>query len=161
MTQSRRSFSVGDKGSSMFNACSIIFTDQNSFLRIVDSLQTNEKSSSSTSTSSSNTLSSQPNKIHKLVRVINQNKNELIEEHPEMIDILNEKYDMNSADFSVSSFPKMIGGCYAVYVSYDDDNIICNTGVFMSPSFKKRYIRYLLHEFDETTVEKFISMGFR
>ena len=158
MTQSRRSFSVGDKGSSMFNACSIIFTDQNSFLRIVNSLQTNEN----TSTSSSNTLSSQPNKIHKLVRVVNQNKNELIEEHPEMIDILNEKYDMNSEDFSVSSFPKMIDGCYAVYVSYDDDNnIICNTRVFMSPSFKKRYIRYLLHEFDETTVEKFISMGFR
>ena len=158
MTQSRRSFSVGGKGSSMFNACSIIFTDQNSFLRIVDSLQRNENSS----TSSSLTLSSQPNKIHKLVRVVNRNKNELIEEYPEMIDIINEEYDMNSDNFSISSFPKMIGGCYAIYVSYDDDhNIMCNTSVFMSPSFKKRYIRYLLHEFDETTVEKFISMGIR
>ena len=157
MMQSRRSFSVGDKGSSMFNACSIIFTDQNSFLRIVNSLQTNENSSSSTLT-----LSSQPNKIHKLVRVVNHNNNELIEEHPELIDILNEEYDMNREDFSISSFPKMIGEYYAIYISYDDDhNIMCNTRFFMSNSFKKRYIRYLLHEFDENTVEKFISMGFR
>ena len=43
MTQSRHSFSVGgNKGSSMFNARSIIFTDLHSFVRIVDSLrQTN------------------------------------------------------------------------------------------------------------------------
>ena len=151
MTQSRRSFSVGDKGASMFNACSIIFTDQNSFIRIVNSLQTNENSSSLS-------LSSQSNKIHKLVCVVTHNNNELIEEYPELIDVLNKEYDMNSDDFSISSFPKMIGDCYSIYISYDDNhNITCNTQFFMSNSFKKRYIRYLLHEFETENVEKFIS----
>ena len=149
MMQSRHSFSVGgNKGASMFNACSIIFTDYHSFVRIVNSLQTDENSTS---------FDTHSNKIHKLVRVVTQNKNEFIDEHPILIDKLNENYDMNSDDFTISDFPKMIGNCYAIYINFNDNKISCNTGFFMSKSFKKRYIRYLLHEFDADIVDKFIA----
>ena len=149
MTQSRHSFSVGgNKGSSMFNARSIIFTDLHSFVRIVDSLQTDEPSTS---------FDTHSNQIHKLVRVVTQNKNEFIDENPSLIDMLNQKYDMNSDDFTISNFPKMIDNCCAIYINFSDNKITCNTGFFMSKSFKKRYIRYLLHEFDADIVDKFIT----
>lgn len=152
MTQSRRSFSVGN----MFSPSSIVFTDHHSFVRIVESLQTHENSSSISSIN----LKSHPNKIHKLVRVVSKNKNEFIDENQELIDTLNENYNMNSADFSPESFPHMIGDCCAIYISFGVDNKInCNTKFFMSPSFKKRYIKYLLHEYETEHVDKFITQS--
>ena len=154
MTQSRRSFSVGG---AMFNPRSIVFTDHHSFVRIVESLQTDENSSSI----SSNNLTSHPNKIHKLVRVTSKNKDEFIDENQDLIDSLNENYNINSDDFSPDLFPHMIDDCCAIYISFGVDNKInCNTKFFMSPSFKKRYIRYLLHEYETEHVEKFISDSF-
>lgn len=149
MTQSRCSISMGD---AMFSSSSIIFTDYHSFIRIIEMLKKNETSSSSID------LSSQPNKIHKLVRVTSKNKNEFIYENQELLDTLNKNYNMNSEDFSPQSFPNMIGDCCAIYISFGPDNKInCNTKFFMSPSFKKRYIRYLLYEYETKYVNKLIS----
>lgn len=150
MTQSRRSFSVGGGKPSMFNACITIFTDYHSYRRIVESLETNEPSNRANSPHN--------NRIHKVVSVVSHNKDDHVKELPDLVDVFNKNYDMNSDDFTIDSFPKMIDKCCAIYISCDDKyNLSYNTHLFMSNSFKKKYIKYLLHEFDELLVDKFIA----